>query len=430
MNILMVTNTFTPHVGGVAKSVQAFSAAYVSKGHDVWVVAPEFEDMPEDERNVVRVPAVQRFNGSDFSVRIPIPFQFNKAFGDFRPDIVHSHHPFMLGSTALHLAQKFRVPLVFTHHTMYERYTHYVPGDSPAMQRFAVALATGYANLCNHVIAPSESTAAELRKRGVETPITAIPTGVDVERFAQGDGGRQRKKLNVPDDAFVVGHIGRLAPEKNLPFLAASVCDFMKTQPNAHFLLAGEGPSLAGIEATFEQAGLMSRYHHLGRLTGGELADAYAAMNVFAFASFTETQGMVLTEAMAAGVPVVAIDAPGAREVVIDEVNGRLLPTEDAESFVQALTWIAERDPAECGELKQAAFARAHEFSMDATSDRALTLYEAVRAADVRPDPEEGSPWENALERLETEWRILANAAEAAGAALGLSGSDSKSGDV
>jgi 1,2-diacylglycerol 3-alpha-glucosyltransferase len=239
MNILMVTNTFTPHVGGVAKSVQAFSDAYVRKGHTVFVVAPEFEDMPTNERNVVRVPAIQHFNGSDFSVRVPVPFQFAKALGDFLPDIVHSHHPFMLGSTALHLAHRFHVPLVFTHHTMYERYTHYVPGDSPAMKRFAVALAAGYSNLCNHVVAPSESTAAELRKRGVEAPITAIATGVDVDQFARGDGARLRRKLNVPDDAFVVGHLGRLAPEKNLAFLSDSVCAFMKKQPSTHFLLGG-----------------------------------------------------------------------------------------------------------------------------------------------------------------------------------------------
>lgn len=424
MNILMVTNTFTPHVGGVARSVQAFSAAYAGKGHEVVVLAPEFEDMPADERNVIRVPAIQHFNGSDFSVRIPIPFQFTKALGSFHPDIVHSHHPFMLGSTALHLAHRFHVPLVFTHHTMYERYTHYVPGDSPTMQRFAIALATGYANLCNHVVAPSESTASELKKRGVTTSITPIPTGVDVDKFSGGNGAPQRVSANIPQDAFVVGHIGRLAPEKNLPFLAESVCAFMQDRPDAHFLLAGAGPSLSAIKAVFEQAGLTPRYHHLGQLVGDELADTYAAMNVFAFASFTETQGMVLTEAMAAGVPVVAIDAPGAREVLIDGTNGRLLPNEDKNSFAEALAWVADMDSEAYRRISQAALERAQEFSMDAMSDRALSLYESVRTQNGLPQAEEGSAWETALEEIETERQIIANAAEAAGAAVGLSDTD------
>jgi 1,2-diacylglycerol 3-alpha-glucosyltransferase len=187
---------------------------------------------------------------------------------------------------------------------------------------------------------------------------------------------------------------------------------------------------LPSIDAAFERAGLNARYHHLGKLTGDELVDAYAAMNVFAFASFTETQGMVLTEAMAAGVPVVAVDAPGAREVVIDEVNGRLLPEEDSAGFVQALDWVAERSPADYRDLKEAAVARAHEFSMDAMSDRALKLYETVRASHALPGPEEGSPWEIALERIETEWQIVANAADAAGAAMGWSRPESDSGDV
>ena len=118
MNILMLTNTYLPHVGGVARSVEAFKRVYDARGHRVLVVAPDVPDIGDDEEDVIRVPAIQNFNGSDFSVRLPIPGFLLSAVRDFRPDLVHSHHPFLLGDTALRIATHFDVPLVFQHHTM------------------------------------------------------------------------------------------------------------------------------------------------------------------------------------------------------------------------------------------------------------------------------------------------------------------------
>ena len=188
MKTLMLTNTYLPHVGGVARSVVAFATELRRRGHRVLIVAPEFENCPADEIDVVRVPAVQNFNGSDFSVRIPIPGFLTSTVTQFEPDIVHSHHPFLMGDTALRIAAARDLPLVFTHHTMYEQYTHYVPVKSPLLSRFVIDLTTGYANLCNAVIAPSESVAEILRSRGVTAPIDVIPTGVDIARFEAGDG--------------------------------------------------------------------------------------------------------------------------------------------------------------------------------------------------------------------------------------------------
>src|SRR5690606_35436458 len=226
---------FTPHVGGVAGSVQMFARGFRARGHRVLVVAPEFENAPEDEEDVVRMPAIQHFNGSDFSVTLPAPGVVTEALNDFRPDLIHSHHPFLLGDTALRVSAARALPLVFTHHTMYEQYTHYVPGDSPAFARFIKSLTVGYANMCDHIIAPSESVEQVLRRRGVERPIAVIPTGVDIERFSGGDGPAYRRKIGIPEDAFVVGHVGRLAPEKNLDFLAQAVCAFLQNHPEARF---------------------------------------------------------------------------------------------------------------------------------------------------------------------------------------------------
>ena len=285
----------------------------------------------------------------------------------FRPDIVHSHHPFLLGDTALRVAATRNIPVVFTHHTLYEEYTHYVPGDSPRLKRFAVELTTGYCNLCNTVIAPSGSIAQLLRQRGVTVLIEAIPTGVDVDLFAAGDGAAARAAMQIPPDAFVVGHVGRLAPEKNLGFLTDAVAQFLLTNERAHFLIAGGGPLKQEILEKFAAFKLGSRVHLAGVLERKALAGIYRAMDVFTFASLTETQGMVLTEAMAAGVPVVAVDAPGVREVVQDRVNGRLLPHEDAPQFIDALAWVTGLDSTEQQRLIKDAYCTAQEFSIATT---------------------------------------------------------------
>jgi 1,2-diacylglycerol 3-alpha-glucosyltransferase len=141
MRIAMFTNTYLPHVGGVATSVKTLEDACRRFGHAVKVIAPEF-DGAEPSDDVLRVPAIQHFNGSDFCVRLPLPNVIRDFIEDFGPDVIHSHHPFLLGDAALRESWKIQVPIVFTHHTLYERYTHYVPLDSPALKRMAIQLAT------------------------------------------------------------------------------------------------------------------------------------------------------------------------------------------------------------------------------------------------------------------------------------------------
>ena len=420
MNILMMTNTFTPHVGGVARSIEAFTAEYRKRGHQVLVVAPEFENIPENEVDVIRIPAIQNFNGSDFSVVLSTPGYLTEAIKKFDPDIVHSHHPYLIGGTALRLAIPHNLPLVFTHHTMYEQYTHYVPGDSEALKRFVIQLSTSYANLCNQVFAPSESVVSVLRRRGVVARIDVVPTGVHLEKFAQGSGAGFRAAMDIPENAFVVGYVGRLAPEKNLEFMAKAVTGFFKSENRAHFLVIGRGPSENRIREIFSLEGMADRLHTPGVLKHPLLASGYRAMDVFAFASKSETQGMVLTEAMAAGVPVVALDAPGAREVVVDHRNGRLLHSETIEEFSSALQWVAALSTERMQQLKQAAENRAKEFSMERSADKALTLYKNLLDKEFFDRHKEYNAWTTILHKIKTEWDVIKGLAGAAGAALNI----------
>jgi len=419
MHIVMMTNTYLPHVGGVARSVSSFTEEYRRLGHRVLVVAPEFTGAPQSEPDVVRVPAIQNFNGSDFAVVLPFFSDLSAALDAFRPELIHAHHPYLLGMTALKEARTRRLPLVFTYHTRYEYYTHYVPLDSPTLKHFVVELTTRYANLCDLVFAPSESIAQLLSQRGVKTPIEVVPTGIKIERFAHGDGKRLRKLLTIPQEAFVVGHVGRLAPEKNLKFLAEAVAGFLSRHPNAYFLVAGRGPCEAEIRSICAERQVADRLHQLGVLVDQSLADAYHAMDAFAFASYTETQGLVLVEAMAAGVPVVAVDAPGVREVVQDYGNGRLLPKADAAAFSAALEWVLTLPPSQRQELQTAARRTAERFSLPRTAALALANYQKLLTYRYHPHAQaEHNALEQLLRRLQVEWEIVRQMAEAAGVAL------------
>ncbi|MFP4261293.1 MAG: glycosyltransferase [Opitutales bacterium] len=408
MNILFFTNTYLPHVGGVAKSVQTLEESFRERGHEVRIIAPEFEGA-EDDPDVLRVPAIQNFNGSDFSVRIPIPNTIWQFVEDFGADVVHSHHPFLLGDAALRVARRLAVPILFTHHTLYERYTHYVPFDSPALKRMAVGLSTEYCNLCDRIIAPSESIAKLLQARGVETPIQAIPTGIDFEAFAGSDGAAFREARGISPDTKVVGTVGRLAEEKNLLYLAEAVGGYLKRNPEAAFLIVGDGDARDDMLAILERDAGRSQIYSVGKLSGQELRDAYAAMDCFVFASQTETQGIVLAEAMASGKPVVALDGPGVREVVEDGRNGILLLSDaPAATFTESLTAIFG-DAASLRRYSEAARKTAKDYDTAVCAEKMLDAYERMAAEHRRGAVAELPDfWQRLLADLEVEWELVA----------------------
>lgn len=412
MNICMFTNTYLPHVGGVARSVSIFEEDLRRLGHRVLIVAPTFPQATQDfdEPNVLRVPAIQNFNGSDFSVRIPLPFIIDEKIDEFAPDIIHSHHPFLLGDSAIRAANRRKLPIVFTHHTRYEEYTHYVSSSSSAMKRFVTHLSTTYANGCTHVVAPSRSIAELIEERGVTTPVTEIPTGVDFKAFQKGSGQAFRQRNGIPKNAEIIGHLGRLAPEKNLAFLAEAVKTYMKRDANARFLIVGDGPSLDDIRSRFAEAGLSERLILAGKKTGQDLLDAYAAMDLFVFSSLSETQGLVVVEAMAAKTPVVALDATGIREVVKDNENGRLLPADvTAETFAESIVaFFGDDNRAE--RWRQNAHETARAFDRLKCAKMMAELYDNARRQTPKPQQEYNDimlSWEDLLRTLRTEWDLL-----------------------
>jgi 1,2-diacylglycerol 3-alpha-glucosyltransferase len=421
MKIAMFTNTYLPHVGGVARSVSTYEEELRRRGHEVRTVAPTFEGADESTDEVLRVPAIQGFNGSDFSVRLPQPGQIAAFLDEFHPQVIHSHHPFLLGDAALRYAWARRLPLVFTHHTLYEQYTRYVPLDSDALKRVAIQMAVEYCNLCTHVIAPSESVAELLAERGVTTETTVIPTGIDLDFYSSGDRRRFLREHGVSDDKLVIGHVGRLAGEKNLDFLARAVGRYLALHRQAVFRVVGTGDHAEALRDQLLREAESRQVLLVGKKTGRDLADAYAAMDVFVFSSQSETQGMVLAEAMAASAPVVALDGPGVRDVMASD-NGRLLPANaTVEEFARALDEVTA-DPRRLRRMCEKARASVESFSMEHCATQLEDLYRRLAAESrLRGDADPG-PWDRLLNRLEIEWNLLAEKASALAAAVGDAG--------
>ncbi len=409
MRIMMMTNTYFPIVGGLEQSVYSFSEEFKTLGHEVLIVTPTFGGAPIEEAGVIRIPAFQKFNGTIFSVNFPVSGLLTKLMKEFLPDIVHSHCPFFMGDFALRLSRQHAIPLVFTYHTMFEQYVHDWPIQNEGVKRFIVKLAAGYANFVDQVIVPSKSVQDILLKRGVRTSMEVVPTGVDLERFSKGDGIAFREQNQIPSDALVIGHVGRLAPEKNLDFLIKCIVESLKKEPRAHALIVGQGPAEKMIKDAFQQAGLEKRLHLTGVLKYQHLVDAYLSMNVFAFASLSETQGIVLIEAMAAGVPVVALDAPGARDVIEDYHNGRLLNEMDEQSFIDALIWALYRTPEERQTIRQVSRMMVQKYPINSSAKRMLEIYEKIRSRKSVSLGKKNSSRYLFFWRMKAEWDLYRN---------------------
>lgn len=419
MKICHFTNTFLPHIGGVARAVQTLLEDQRRARHRVLVVAPEFEEgtAPRTiERSVVRIPALTNFNHTSFSVPILGAALFAKKLNEFPADIIHTHHPFLLGDSALREAASRQIPIVFTHHKIYEHYVHYLPLEIETAGEIASEIATRFANRCAAVIAPSESVRDLITSRGVTVPIHVLPTGIDTAAIAKGNGPRARTKWKLPQDATVIGHVGRLADEKNLPFLTEAICRAIRRRPDAHALIVGDGPAREAMVQLCAAQGVADRVRFTGQLTGSALRDARAAMDLFAFASQSETQGLVLAESMAVGTPVIALDGPGVREIVHERKNGRLLPADaSVENLARALVGAIQGKIAR-QRWSQAARTTAAAIDRRLTSQRLLTIYEEVVASHRQAHREETDIVHSLapiIERLTTEGHIIADMSSA-----------------
>jgi len=332
-------------LGGVPTAVETLRQGLTALGHTVTIVAPRTAGAPADAPGVVRVPALPAPTYPEFALPLPLgPAGWRRLRG-LDVDVVHAHHPFLLGGSARRLARATGRPLVFTYHTLYDKYAHYVPLPRPAVERTAIAWSTRFANSADLVLAPSDFVAARLRASGVRRPVEVVPTGIDLARFQPGDRAAARQALGLPEAGPVLLYVGRLDREKNLEFLLAAVSRLAGPAP-PRLLLVGRGTRSAALRALGARQ-LDGRVEFRGGVPRDELGPFYQAADAFVFASTTETQGLAVLEAMACGLPVVAVRSAGVEEVLADGVSGLLVPEEPGAFAAAVAEVLADRDLAE-----------------------------------------------------------------------------------
>ncbi|WP_207062782.1 glycosyltransferase [Motiliproteus sp. SC1-56] len=331
LRVAQFTNNYLPFIGGVPISIHRLCRGLRALHHQVLVIAPQYQGNRDESDRVHRVPVLLPF-GAKKQFRLANIFSpgIGRAVRRFRPQLVHVHHPFWLGSVGHYLARRLDVPVVYTYHTRLEHYSHYVPLPDPLFRNLlSHLLVRRFANRCDGVVVPTASAEDYLRMIGVKRPIFVRPTGIDFERFQRVDpdhAQRLRDQLEL-GQARVLITISRLGKEKNLAFMLDALAELSANDvPAYRLLLIGEGPERAQLEARIRHLGLTDRVTLVGAVPPEEIPVYCALGDLFVFASQSETQGMVILEAMAAGMPVVAVRSSGIDDVVSEGQNGFKTP--------------------------------------------------------------------------------------------------------
>jgi 1,2-diacylglycerol 3-alpha-glucosyltransferase len=381
MRVLMLSDVYFPRINGVSTSIQTFRRDLAAIGHPVDLLTPEYPARPAGhEEGISRIPSRYLFfdpedrmmSGRDIRRRLPALAQRNY-------DLVHIQTPFVAHYAGLRIARELDVPVVETYHTHFEEYLyHYLPWlPAPWLRGAARRFTRSQCNRVDAVVVPSTPVLDALLAYGVETPMQIIPTGLDLDRFQAGDGARFREKHGIPPERPVLLHVGRVAHEKNIDFLLQVLLRVRMQVPEVLLMIVGEGPARRHLERLGEKLGLQENLMFAGYLDRErELLDCYRAGDVFVFASRTETQGLVLLESMALGVPVVALAEMGTRDI-LGPGRGALVPEADPDDFADKVLRLLG-DRALRAELSADALDYVQTWSAPALTQRLAELYRSL----------------------------------------------------
>jgi glycosyltransferase involved in cell wall biosynthesis len=379
LHVGLFTECYRPIVNGIVASIDALRGGLRASGVDVTTIAPGFPHFADAGDDIVRIPSLPLPTPTDYRLCVPY-LRAGDRMRMRKLDVVHTHSPFVTGWMGANYARRRGLPLVFTYHTRLEAYAHYVPMiERRTLERAAETLTRAYANVADAVVVPTDAMLVRLRELGVTSRIAVVASAIDVAAFAAGRRSAAVRALLAPAPAAGAADDGgplalvvsRLAREKNLE--AALVALGRTRTPGLRLAIVGDGPHRAALEAFAAACGVADRVRFVGALPREALPDVYASADAFVFPSTTETQGLVIAEAQAAGLRVVAADTPAMRETV--GRGGVVVPAEPA-AFATALdaALAAGRD-------ESAVHLAQSRFSVETQTRQILDLYREVLAA-------------------------------------------------
>ncbi len=342
MRVAIFAESYLPYLSGVTVSTDALARGLGALGHDVLVIAPRpakgagpgGAGSPGPEPRFAWMPSYQLPRIVPAGYRMPLPLPATRALraaAAFRPQVVHAQSPFVSGLMARRLARSGSAALVFTHHTRFADYRHYLgPLAEPGRQLTDAYLRRFWVG-CDAVIAPSAGMAAEIRTRLGERgrPIVrVVPTGIDVDAIRALTPVDPRRAAGWPPDAIVAVTFGRLAREKSVDVVLEATGEAARRDDRLRLLVIGGGPAAASLQRRAARPDLVGRVAFSGPLPRLEALAHAAGADLFAFASRTETQGLVLAEALASGLPGVAVEGPGVADSIRHGIDGLVVPAE------------------------------------------------------------------------------------------------------
>ena len=338
MKILFISDVYFPRVNGVSTSIRTFVAQMQNIGHTVHLIAPDYGVKTPDEAWIKRIPARKIFfDPEDKLMKYGAAIDRLAELRQEQYDIVHIHTPFVAHYLGLKLAHLLNIPVVETYHTFFEDYLHhYLPIIPKSIARsLARFVSRRQCNAVDAIISPSQPMLDVLRDYGVKSKANVVPTGLQAHSFEKANGKNFREKYGIALDRPMGLFVGRVAFEKNISFLLRTWVEVIKNQPDALLVIAGEGPAEKSLHALGKALNLEDNLKFIGYLDREtELNACYAAADVFVFSSLSETQGLVLLEAMAQGTPVVAIAELGTKSILV-EGKGALIAPENELVFAE-----------------------------------------------------------------------------------------------
>ncbi len=337
MRVGIFTDTYPPYINGVSTSIKMLETALRRKGHQVYIVTVNPEGMGykyEDNGRIIRIPGIPT-GIYDYRLTGIYPVRILKTIKKWNLDVIHSHTEFGVGTFARLVAKQYNIPLVHTYHTMYEDYVHYITHGyfDKSSKKLAEYFTKFYCDkTATELIVPSKKTYDLFKnKYKVNRNVHIVPTGIDVERFYLEKLDKNKLKqlkntLGIKENEIVINYVGRLAKEKSVETLIETQANLIK-QFKVKLLIVGSGPDLDHFKQMTKKLKIEKQVIFTGAVPWEEVPYYYGISDIFATASVTETQGLTVIEAMAAGLPVVCADDEAFRDVVVDGLNGRLFKT-------------------------------------------------------------------------------------------------------
>lgn len=335
MRIGLFTDTYPPYINGVATSVYMLKQALEKKGHQVFVVTVNSENMKyeyEDNGKTIKIPGLP-VGIYDYRLTGIYPIRVINKIKKWKLDVIHSHTEFGVGTFARIIAKQLNIPLVHTYHTMYEDYVHYITHGyfDKSSKKLVEYLTLFYCDTtANELIVPTKKTWDLFKEKYcLEKNIYVIPTGIEIERFYREKINKLkvnelRKKYKLSSEDFVLLFVGRLGKEKNVDFLIDCQKELLSKIPNLKLLIVGDGPEKEEFEKKVKRLKLSDSIIFIGMVPWNEVPNYYQLANLFVTASTTETQGLTVIEAMAASIPPICIDDESFKLTVTDDLNGKL----------------------------------------------------------------------------------------------------------